>query len=159
VKAPKKASPNRRKTMSQTQALDLAPSAHDDTATGSRRIGRRIGAVFAGLFAIFAVTTAVDIVLHVTGVFPPMGQIMSHGLFALAAAYRAVIGVAGSYLTARIAPDRPVHHALALGAIGALLGTLGAVVMWDKGPAWYSLAVIAMTFPCAYLGGRLARRK
>jgi hypothetical protein len=27
--------------------------------------------------------------------------------------------------------------------------------MWDAGPAWYSLAVIAIAMPCAWAGGKL----
>ena len=81
---------------------------------------------------------------------------MSDGLFAVAAAYRLVIGVAGSYLTARLAPDHPTRHALVLGAIGVVLGTLGAVAMWNAGPPSYPLMVIAMTLPCAWAGAKLA---
>jgi hypothetical protein len=121
----------------------------------SRRIPRRIGAVFAGLFTIFAVTTAVDLLLHATGVYPPFGQRMADSLFLLAIAYRLVIGVAGSYLTARLAPDRGLQHALALGVVGLGLSIVGAVVMGDQGPAWYSLGVIAMALPAAWAGGRL----
>ena len=124
----------------------------------SRRIGRRIGAVVAGLLANAIPASAIDAVLHATGVFPPVGQRMSDALFALALAYRLVLGVAGSYLTARLAPDRPMQHALALGVVGVLLGTAGTVAMWNAGPAWYPLALVALTMPCAWLGGRLAQR-
>ncbi len=119
------------------------------------RAGRRIGALLAGLAVIFAVTTATDVAMHAAGLFPPLGQRMSDGLFLLAAAYRVVYGVAGCWVTARLAPDRPMRHALALGAVGVVLSTAGAVAMWDAGPAWYSLAVVAMAMPCAWAGGRI----
>ena len=126
---------------------------------GPRRTGRSIAAVLAGLVAIFVVTTATDIVLHAVGVFPPWGQPMSDGLFALATAYRIVYGVAGSYLTARLAPDRPLRHALILGFIGLALATIGTVATWGRGPEfgpkWYAIAVIAMALPCAWVGGKL----
>ena len=126
---------------------------------GRRRLGRSIAAVLAGLATIFAVTTATDMVLHAAGVYPAVGERMSDGLFVLAAAYRAVYGVAGSWVTARLAPQRPMAHALLLGAIGVAIGTVGAALMWKAGPAWYSLAVIAMALPCAWAGAelRLAR--
>jgi hypothetical protein len=60
----------------------------------------------------------------------------------------------GSALAARLAPSRPMRHALALGVTGVGLATLGAVLMWDCGPAWYSLANIAIALPCAWCGGR-----
>jgi hypothetical protein len=122
---------------------------------GSRRIGRRVLAVVAGLLANGIPASVMDGVLHATGVYPPLGQRMSHGLFVLALAYRLVLGVAGSYLTARLAPDRPMQHSLALGGVGVLLGVAGTIALWNAGPAWYPLTLIALTMPCAWLGGRL----
>jgi hypothetical protein len=125
-----------------------------------RRIFRSIGAVLAGLIAIFILSSGTDMVLHATGVFPPLGQPMNGGLFLLAAAYRVVYGVATSYLVARLAPDRPMGHALVFGAIGVILSTAGAVATWGRGPEfgpkWYALAIIAIAMPCAWAGGRLA---
>lgn len=122
-----------------------------------RRPGRSIGAVLAGLFAIFLVTTLTDVVLHLTGVFPRMdAPPMSDPLFLLATAYRIVYGIGGSWVTARLAPARPMKHALVLGGIGFVLSTIGGIVMCDAGPLWYSVAIVAIAMPCAWLGGRLA---
>jgi len=120
-----------------------------------RRVLRRIGAVLAGLLAIFILSTATDMALHAAGVFPSWNERMSDALFLLALAYRIVYGVAGCYIAARLAPDRPMQHALVLGAVGVVFSTAGAVAMWDAGPAWYSLAVIAIAMPCAWAGGKL----
>jgi len=122
-----------------------------------RRILRSIGAVLAGFLVIVVLSIATDVVLHAMGVFPPLEEPMSdaHLPLLLATAYRIVYGVVGSYITARLAPDRPMQHALLLGAIGLVLSTVGAVVMWDAGPAWYSLAIIAIAMPCAWAGGKL----
>jgi len=124
-----------------------------------RLILRRIGAVLAGFLAIFFLSTAADVTLHATGVFPPWGQPMSDALFLLATAYRIVFGVVGCYIAARLAPDRPMQHALALGVVGLAVSILGAVATWDRGPAfgrhWYPVAIIAITMPCAWAGGRL----
>jgi urease accessory protein UreF len=119
---------------------------------------RSTGAVFAGLLAIVVLSTAADAVLHATGVYPPFPERMADGGFALATAYRIVFGVAGSWLTARLAPSRPLAHALALGAVGTVLSVAGAAAMWAYGPAWYSLAIIAISFPCAWAGARLHAR-
>jgi uncharacterized membrane protein HdeD (DUF308 family) len=124
-----------------------------------RRTARGAGAVLAGLVVIFAVTTASDVALHLTGVFPPLGERMSDGLFLLATAYRVAYGVLGCYVAARLAPARPLAHALTLGAIGVVLSTIGAACMWDAGPSWYSLAVIAIALPCAWVGGMLRARQ
>ncbi|HEV7486554.1 MAG TPA: hypothetical protein VGQ65_12830 [Thermoanaerobaculia bacterium] len=120
---------------------------------------RSIWAVLAGLLLIFIVTTIVDVVLHATGVFPPWGQPMSDGLFGVATAYRIVISIAGCYIAARLAPDRPMGHALVLGAIGVVISAIGAAVTWNKGPAfgphWYPLLLVVVAMPCAWIGGKL----
>jgi hypothetical protein len=123
----------------------------------SRRMLRRIGAVHAGFLAIVILSFATDMVLHAAGVFPALGEPMTdaHLPLLLATAYRIVYGIVGSYIAAWLAPDHPMQHALALGAVGLVLSIVGAVVMWDAGPAWYSLAIIAIAMPCAWAGGRL----
>lgn len=125
-----------------------------------RRILRSIGAVLAGVLAIFILSIGTDAVLHAIGVFPPFGQPMSDALFLLAMGYRIAYGVATSYLVARLAPDRPMRHALVFGLVGVVIGTAGMVATWGRGPEfgpkWYALAVIAMALPCAWAGGRLS---
>ena len=82
-----------------------------------RRTLRSIGAVLAGLLAVVVLDTGIDAVMHATGVYPPWGQPMMGALFLLAMAYRMVDGIAGGYIAARLAPSRPIRHALILGAI------------------------------------------
>ena len=124
-----------------------------------RSILRSVGAVLAGLLFVIIITTATDALMHATGIFPPWGQPMSDSLFLLAFAYRIVYGIAGGYLTARLAPDKPVKHALVLGVIGFVLSLAGAAATWNRGPEfgpkWYPLALIVTAIPTAWLGGKL----
>jgi peptidoglycan/LPS O-acetylase OafA/YrhL len=124
-----------------------------------RRILRSAGAVFAGFVVVVVLSLGTDVALHATGVFPPWGQRMSDALFLLATAYRILYTVAGSYVTARLAPEQPMKHALAGGVVGLALSIVGAVATWDRGPEfgphWYPLALIATAMPCAWAGGRL----
>jgi hypothetical protein len=124
-----------------------------------RHIGRSIGAVVAGFVAVVILSLGTDVVLHATGVFPPLGQPVSDALLLLATVYRTAFAIAGCYLTARLAPDRPMRHAMVGGVIGLVLSTVGAVVTWNKGPAfgphWYPLALIATALPCAWAGGKI----
>lgn len=130
-----------------------------DEANPPRRIARSIGAVLGGLLAIVVLDTGIDAVMHVTGIYPPLGQPMASTLFLLAMAYRLVDGIAGSYIAARLAPHRPMRHALILGVVGIVFSTIGAVVTWNKGPAfgphWYPVALIVIAIPCAWTGGKL----
>jgi hypothetical protein len=125
------------------------------------RIGRSVGAVLAGVVTGVVPILGTDVVLHAVGVFPPMGQSMEgyDGALLLATIYRTVYGVAGSYVTARLAPDRPMGHALVGGVLGLVVSIVGAVVTWNKGPAfgphWYPLALIVLAIPTAWAGGKL----
>ena len=110
------------------------------------------------MVAIFVTSMGTDAVLHGTGVYPPMGQRMSDGLFVLATAYRVVYGIFGCWLAARLAPDFPARHAWALAGVGLVISIAGAFAMVELGPLWYALAVIAMNPLCAWAGARLAAR-
>ncbi len=122
-------------------------------------IGRSIGAVLAGIVAVVILSLGTDIVLHAVGVFPPWGQPVGDKPLLLATIYRTVYSVVGSYITARLAPYRPMQHALAGGVVGLVVSIVGAAVTWNKGPAfgphWYPLALIALAMPCAWAGGKL----
>jgi membrane-bound metal-dependent hydrolase YbcI (DUF457 family) len=128
-----------------------------------RRSWRSIGAVLAGLLFIFVTHLGTDAVMHATGVFPPWFQPMSDARWWLALAYRAVFSVAGGYLTARLAPTRPLAHALALGMVGVLSSVAGAAANWNAGPEfgpkWYAVALVLTALPCAWLGGKLVRTR
>ena len=91
--------------------------------------------MLTGLLAVISLSIGSDAVLHATGVFPPSGQPMADALFLLATVYRMVYAVAGSYIAARLAPDRPMAHALALGVVG-FASSAGAVATWGRGPAF-----------------------
>ena len=127
----------------------------------TRNIPRSIGAIFAGFAFVLIVTLVTDQLLHVTGVFPPWGASMVgyDAALLLATAYRIVYGIAGSYVTARLAPDRPMQHALLGGFIGLALSIVGAAVTWNGGPAfgphWYPLALVVTALPTAWAGGKL----
>ena len=114
-------------------------------------------AVVAGLLVIIAVTTLVDVVLHMAGVYPPMGQPIGDGLSLLATAYRIVISIGGAWLTARLAPAKPMKHAMILGYIGAILGLVGVVATWNMGlgPRWYPIALVVLAIPQCWAGGML----
>ena len=118
---------------------------------------KSIGAIVVGVLAIILVTTAVDIVLHVTGVFPPTDQPLNDGLSLLASSYRLVISIACAYLTARLAPDRPLRHAMILGYVGLVLGLVGVVATWNLGlgPRWYPISLAVLAIPQCWLGGKL----
>jgi len=124
-------------------------------------IWRSVWAVFAGVLFIIVVTTIVDVLLHLAGVYSAMNQPMNDRLALLATSYRIVISVAGAWLTAKLAPDKPMRHALILGAVGVVLGVFGLVYTWNMGlgPHWYPIALVVLAIPQCWLGGKLYERR
>ena len=122
---------------------------------------KSIWAVVAGIGVIIGVTTLVDILLHAAGVYPPMGQPLTDGLAVLATAYRIVISIAGAWLTARLAPARPLTHALMLGYVGVILGLVGLIATWNLGlgPRWYPIALVVLAIPQCWIGGTIYERQ
>ena len=114
-------------------------------------------AVIAGVLFIIVVTTLVDVALHAAGVYPPWDQPIDDKLALLATAYRIVISIAGALLTARLAPGKPMKHALILGAVGTVLGLVGLAATWNAGlgPKWYPVALVVLAIPQCWAGGRI----
>ena len=118
---------------------------------------KSIWAVVAGVLVIIVVTTLVDIVLHATRVFPPMDQPINVALALLATSYRIVISVGGAWVTARLAPEKPMKHAMILGVVGVVLGLVGVVATWNLGlgPRWYPISLAVLAIPQCWVGGKL----
>ena len=131
--------------------------------TRGPNILKSLGSVVAGLLIIFVLSLGTDAVMHATGIFPPWFQPMAGPLWVFALAYRSVYAVLGSYVTARLAPNNPLKHAMLLGVIGVVLSMAGLVSTWNAGPEfgpkWYPIALVASALPCAWLAGWLRQRQ
>ena len=127
-----------------------------------RRVARSARAIAAGFFAIVVLSLGTDQVLHLLAVYPPWGQPMHDaGLNALALAYRIIFSVMGCWITAALAPHTPMRHALILGAVAVVTSAAGTLAAMgrDLGPMWYPIALVLVSLPCAWLGGRLSSSK
>lgn len=115
-------------------------------------------AVLAGIATGAVLSVGTDMVLRALGIFPSLREVMANSLLLLATIYRCIYGVLGSYVTARLAPSRPMMYALVLGCLGCAVSILGAVMTWNRGPAfgphWYPIALIVTALPCASAGGK-----
>jgi hypothetical protein len=96
----------------------------------SRRIGGSMGALLIGIFAGAILWFGTDELPHIAGIFPALGQPMNHALLLTATAHRTVYNVVGSYIVARLAPNRPMQHAMASGVVSLVLGTAGTLATW-----------------------------
>lgn len=128
----------------------------------SARPFRSTAAVLAGFLLVVILSLATDQALHVLQVYPPWGEPMwDPRLNLLALAYRTIYTIASGYVTASLAPHRPMRHVIVVGVIGTIAGTAGLVATWNLGfgPRWYPLALAISGFPCVWLGGALFARR
>jgi hypothetical protein len=125
-----------------------------------RQTVRSIGAVAVGFLFIAVLSFGSDILLRVT--FPDdidvQGEIVSVRVLALSLTSAALYATVGCYLTARLAPSRPMWHALVLGVLILIFTVLNTGVLWMLAAMWYKLASLAIVMPCAWIGGWLAER-
>lgn len=122
---------------------------------------RSIGAVVVGFLLIGVLSFGGDFVIRsaAPGSFDVAGAASSPAVLVAMLAYVGVFAVFGCYLTARLAPNRPMAHALVLGALGLAFNVAGTIAMWDTAPAWYHAVALAMVMPYAWLGGRIRERE
>jgi hypothetical protein len=117
---------------------------------------RSIAAVLAGFVLVLVGHTATDYALAAVGVFPALDKpFADQRLFLIALGHRMAWQVLAGWLTAFIAPSRPMLHAMILAALGLLGAIGGAVAMWGVGPAWYPIALAVSVVPTLWLGARL----
>jgi hypothetical protein len=123
----------------------------------SQRLGRSILALLAGIVMGIVLSVGTDLGLHASGVAPAQSERWPNQLLVLATAYRSIYGVIAAYVIARLAPNRPMGHALVAGALGLLVSTLGAVAAWDStiGQHWYPVTLALTTLPIAWVGAKL----
>ena len=120
-------------------------------------MGRSIMAVAAGFLFIAMLAFGMDMVMKqvMPGAFNAEGHIESVPMLLFAMFYVAVFAIAGCYLAARLAPNRPMRHALILGALGLVFNLIAATQVWDTAPAWYFIASLVLVMPYAWIGGKI----
>jgi hypothetical protein len=122
-----------------------------------RHLGRSILALLAGIVVGIVLSVGTDLGLHASGVVPVQSERWPNQRLVLATAYRSIYGVIAGYVIARLAPNRPMGHAIVAGALGLLVSTLGAAGAWDStiGQHWYPITLALTTLPTAWVGAKL----
>jgi hypothetical protein len=131
--------------------------AESTTRATSRGIGRSILAVLAGIVVGIVFSTGTDFALHAIGFAPSVKERWPNHLLVLATLYRSIYSIFGSYLIARLAPNRPMEHSLVAGTLGLLMSSLGAAAAWSTtlGQHWYPVVLALTALPTAWIGAKL----
>ncbi len=121
-------------------------------------IFKSIASVMIGAGVTVLLSIGTDGLMRALGIFPAVPP-MKDSLFVLLTAYRTFFGFVGAYLTARIAPNKQMMHALVLGTLGLTATVAGAIATWNKlpslGPKWYPIALIVLALPPAWAGAKV----
>ncbi len=122
---------------------------------------RSAAAIAAGFVTIFVLAMGTDVALRalLPGRFGPDGRVDDVGLLLLTLLYVFVFAAFGCWLTARLAPDRPMRHALLLGALGLAFNVAGTIATWETAPVWYHLVALSLVMPAAWVGGAIRERQ
>jgi hypothetical protein len=121
----------------------------------NKKILKSVCAVLAGFIFVIIMSIATDLTLTKTGIMKQPFDLNSIGFIVFVIFYRSLYGTLGSYLTARLSPDKPMRHSMIGGSIGFVIAIFGAIAMWGKPPHWYPIALIITVLPCAWVGGQL----
>ena len=87
---------------------------------------RSTGAILAGFLFVVVTSILTDFILSKTGIMKEPFHANPSWFIGLVILYRCLYGVMGSYLTAKLAPGKPMQHAMTGGLIG-LVCYLGLV--------------------------------
>ncbi len=121
----------------------------------SKTTFKSIGSVVVGFIVILILSTGTDMTLKSMGILPDEHLFVSTMLILAVIFYRAVYSLIGCYIAAKIAPRNPMKHALALGFVGVIVSSIGAVAAADLGPDWYGWTLVVIALPIAWMGGKL----
>jgi hypothetical protein len=122
---------------------------------------RSVVAVVVGFFVIAALAIGTDMLVRLAmpAAFDAAFRTNDLGVLLLTLAYVGVYATFGCWLCARLAPSRPMRHAMILGLLGLAFNVLGTVKQWGTAPAWYLVVSLLLVLPYAWLGGWIRERQ
>lgn len=118
---------------------------------------KSIGAVCAGIIVGAVLSLFTDMILKNLEIIPRDNLWVGTPVILFVLLYRTIYNILGSYIVARLAPRRPMLHALIVGGIGTVVCIVGALATatMNLGPAWYAWTLAALSLPSAWLGGKI----
>lgn len=124
-------------------------------------MARTVFSIVTGFVLIGLLSLGTDLALKsaMPSLYEADGSTSSISLLLLTIGYVGLYATCGCYLAARMAPSRPMRHAIMLGVLGLVFNIAGTVTMWDTAPAWYHVASVLLVMVWAWLGGRMCEQE
>ena len=128
-----------------------------------KKICQSIASVALWFLTVAVFSTLTDMVLESLGIFPKIdlskSTSMTTWMLLLALSYRILYTFTGWYVTASLAPNRPMKHVFVLAALWQLWGIAWVIVGWHLSAHWYPLAIALTAIPCIWIWGYLKTEK
>ncbi len=121
---------------------------------------RSILAVLLGWAAVGVLVIATDGAMNL--LFPDQyvhGKLPPDFLAAISLATSTLWSIIGGYITARLAPNQPWRHIVALMIWGELMGITSSIMTWGQIQVWYQTGLLLLWAPAVSLGGWLRAGK
>lgn len=123
-------------------------------------IFKSIGVILLAFVVIALLSTLTDFLLESIGVLPnPQKGLFEKWAILLVLFYRGIYTIFAGYIVAKLAPTKPVLHAIILGIIGSLITVIAVCSpsFSGKAPLWFGFTLAAITIPCLWVGVRIKR--
>ncbi len=123
-----------------------------------KNIYKSIWACFVGILVGVVLSLGTDLILQHKGVIPNGNLWVAPSIILLIIVYRTIYNVLGAYIVGKLAPEKPMKHALIVGVLGTIVSIIGVFVCLKLhlGPLWYTVTLAVLAMPSAWLGGKLA---
>jgi hypothetical protein len=119
---------------------------------------RSILAFIAAIAATFILSYGTDAILVAARLMKSGSLPDSVVIIALIITYRTVYNVLGAFIVAKLAPKRPMTHAMVLAVLG-IVGSLSAMAaISDSSQYYYPIILSILVLPSTWLGAKLAIR-
>jgi hypothetical protein len=122
---------------------------------------KSIGVLLLAFVVNGLLSVVTDFLLESTGVLPdPSKGLFETWAIILVLFYRAVYTVFTGFIIAKLAPSKPVLHALILGLIGTVVTILAvsSPTFAGKAPLWFGYTLAAITIPAMILGVKIREK-
>ena len=126
----------------------------------NKSIFKSIGVILLAFVIIALLSTLTDFLLESIGVLPnPQKGLFLTWAILLALFYRGAYTIFAGFIIAKLAPAKPMLHAIILGVIGTLITAVAASSpsFSQKAPLWFGFTLAAITIPCLWLGVKIHR--
>jgi len=119
---------------------------------------KSIGVILLAFVVNALLSVLTDFLLERIGVLPnPERGLFETWAILLCLFYRAIYSVLAGFIIAKLAPNKPMLHALILGVIGVAITLLSVSnpEFAQKSKLWFGYTLAAITIPCIWLGVKI----